>query len=41
MKTIAICIGKGGKAKTHTACSMSYLLAQAGHKALVIDCDPQ
>ena len=41
MKTIAICIGKGGQAKTHTACSMSYLLAEAGHKTLVIDCDPQ
>ncbi len=41
MKSIAICIGKGGQLKTTTACNMAYILNQKGIKTLVIDCDPQ
>lgn len=40
-KAIAICIGKGGQAKTHTACCLSYLLQKQGKKSIVVDCDPQ
>lgn len=39
--SIAICIGKGGQAKTTTACSMSWLLNEAGKRTIVVDCDPQ
>ncbi len=41
MKSMAICIGKGGQWKTTTTCNMAYLLNEQGYKTLVIDCDPQ
>lgn len=41
MKSIAICIGKGGQWKTSLTVNMSYLLKEKGYKVLVIDCDTQ
>ncbi|MBE5911988.1 ParA family protein [Pseudobutyrivibrio sp.] len=41
MKTIAICIGKGGQWKTSLTCNMAYLLKEKGYNVLVIDCDTQ
>ncbi len=41
MKTIAICIGKGGQWKTSLTVNMAYLLKEKGLKVLVIDCDTQ
>lgn len=41
MKTIAICNHKGGSGKTTTAYYLGMLLAEAGHRTLLIDLDPQ
>ena len=41
MKSIAICIGKGGQLKTTTTCNMAFILNRMNIKTLVIDCDPQ
>lgn len=41
MNTIAICNHKGGSGKTTTAFYLGTLLAEAGHRTLLIDLDPQ
>lgn len=41
MKSIAICIGKGGQWKTSLTVNMAYLLKEKGYKVLVLDCDTQ
>ncbi len=41
MKTITICNGKGGSGKTTTIILLGLALVEAGHKAYVIDTDPQ
>ena len=41
MKSIAICISKGGQYKTCLTCNMAALLNEKGKKTLVIDTDPQ
>lgn len=41
MKSIAICIGKGGQWKTSLTINMAALLNEKGYKTLIIDCDVQ
>lgn len=41
MKSIAVCIGKGGQWKTSLTINMAALLNENGFKTLVIDCDVQ
>lgn len=41
MRTITICNGKGGAGKTTATILLGLALAEAGHQAFVIDCDPQ
>lgn len=41
MRRITICNGKGGSGKTTTAILLGLALTEAGHKARVIDTDPQ
>lgn len=41
MKTITICNGKGGSGKTTTTILLGLALVEAGHKAKVLDIDPQ
>lgn len=38
-KTISVTSGKGGVGKTSISVKMAHMLAQQGHKTLVIDCD--
>jgi chromosome partitioning protein len=41
MKKITICNGKGGSGKTTAAILLGLALTEAGHKAQVVDTDPQ
>lgn len=41
MRTIAINVEKGGAGKTTIACHLAWLLADAGHRVLVLDLDRQ
>ena len=41
MRTIAVAHHKGGTAKTTTTVNLAAALAEAGHRVLVIDMDPQ
>ena len=41
MRKITICNGKGGSGKTTTAILLGLALTEVGHKASVIDTDPQ
>jgi chromosome partitioning protein len=41
MRQIAICNGKGGSGKTTAAILLGLALTEAGHKAKVVDTDPQ
>jgi len=41
MKTIALFNHKGGVSKTTTAFNLGWMLAEHGHKTLIVDADPQ